>query len=109
MTRVKERKENPDKQEPAREPDGRWKKGVSGNPEGRKGPTLTPILRRALNELHETGDKSRAEALIEIGIEAAMSGNYQYWKEIFDRIDGKVIERAMLGIHETEVDLEWPD
>jgi hypothetical protein len=71
----------------------RFKKGQSGNPKGRpKGESLTTKLRRVLDE----GDPkhgSKAEALIAVAVSAARRGDFRFFKEIIDRMDGKVPER----------------
>jgi len=63
--------------------------GQSGNPAGR--PKERP-LRDALKALLEAGDGQKIKELAKIGLEAATGGDFRFWKEVFDRIDGKVID-----------------
>jgi len=70
-----------------------WKKGVSGNPNGRpkKGETLTEILRDQAELVDVTrGDEkiSRKEALARRLWSMAMDGDIHAIKYIYDRIDG---------------------
>lgn len=63
-----------------------WPKGVSGNPNGRpKKPSMNAELARKFNL-----DPGRLSGLVEAGIKAAENGDFRYWKEIFDRLDGKI-------------------
>ena len=67
-------------------------KGVSGNPAGRPpGESLTTKLRRVLDE--PEGNGTKADKLIEMAVQAARGGDFRYFSEIFDRIDGKVPDR----------------
>lgn len=87
---------------------GRWKKGVSGNEGGSQGLKLAPILRKALEAVHD-GDRTKAERFVEIGIEKALAGDFQYWKEIWNRIDGRVVERVMTAQAHGEVQVRWEE
>lgn len=71
----------------------RFKKGQSGNPSGRpKMPiSLTQILKQRLTEHPEDG-REIVDALIAMAKSRGIQG-IQAVKELFDRIDGKVIER----------------
>jgi hypothetical protein len=61
-----------------------FKPGESGNPNGRpKGKTLTERVRDVLDENPDT-----AQAIVDAGIEAARKGDFQFWKYMFDRLDG---------------------
>jgi hypothetical protein len=64
--------------------------GQSGNPKGR--PTerpLTASLREALN----ADDGKLIETLAQVSIDKALSGDFRYFREIMDRVDGKVTDR----------------
>jgi len=63
----------------------RWPKGVSGNPGGRPKKTLTAALEAELELRPEL-----LKALIQKGIKKALEGDFRYWKELYDRLDGKV-------------------
>ena len=70
-----------------------WKKGQSGNPGGRpKGSNLTARLRRALAE----NDGKLAELIVRRLIVEAGKGKFQHVKEIFDRVDGSVVQRFQM-------------
>ena len=69
----------------------RWKPGQSGNPSGRaKGTSLTKRLMREL----EKDDGKLAEALVKAAITHALKGKHGPMKEIWDRIDGTVVQRV---------------
>lgn len=71
-----------------------WKPGQSGNPSGRpKGAvSLTAKLRQAL-EVEIKPGLTTADLLVKVAIKAASKGDYKFWKEILDRIDGKVPDK----------------
>jgi len=69
-----------------------FKKGQSGNPKGRpKGPSLTSVL---LKQLKKRGPDGRREIdhLIDAMINLAKKGNPAVINQIWDRIDGKLIQ-----------------
>lgn len=76
----------------------KWKKGQSGNPAGKPKGTisLTHHLRRLLEEnvvIKKNGKRKNittAEQLIEVAVKAARKGKFNFFKEIYERIDGKV-------------------
>ncbi len=72
------------------------KKGEpSRNPTGRpKGRSLTVMLRQAVDEELPTG-QSVGEAIIVMATKMARAGQFAYFKEIFDRLDGKVPDRVL--------------
>ena len=63
--------------------------GQSGNPKGRP---LERPLRAAMRELLEADDCQAIKDLASKGLEEARGGDFRFWKEIHDRIDGKVAE-----------------
>lgn len=71
----------------------RWPKGVSGNPSGRvkNAPSIVALLRRALGE--KDGARTVARAIVDAAIEKAKAGDFRYFQEIVNRIDGKVEDR----------------
>lgn len=67
----------------------RWEKGQSGNPTGRARMRLTVAIRKYF----ET-DENVME-FIKVGLDAARAGDFQYWKYIFDRADGRMIDEEV--------------
>ncbi len=66
-----------------------WKPGESGNPKGRpRTKPLTDMLKKLLDK----DDGAAMAKIIKTAIEAAQSGDVRYFKEIMDRVEGKVIE-----------------
>lgn len=85
-----------------------WGPGQSGNKRGRpKGTGLTDRLRKILDK--DAGKV--AQALMEAGVKAACKGDFRFWQEILNRIDGKVPEHQILYdghalIKEVKIDLD---
>jgi hypothetical protein len=72
-------------------PEG-FKKGQSGNPKGRpKGKSITAQLRKLMDEGLEGRDL--ADAMAKAAYKAALKGDHRFWKEIIERLDGKVPDR----------------
>jgi len=72
-------------------PSTRWKKGQSGNPGGRRkgAVNLHALLLRELSK-----DEGRlAEVVVKVMIREAAKGKFPFAKEIFDRLEGKAVER----------------
>jgi len=67
-----------------------WKPGESGNPKGR--PKSRPIT-SAIRELLDQNDGEAIKALAKVGLKAALKGDFRYFKELTDRMDGKVLDR----------------
>lgn len=68
-----------------------WKPGQSGNPEGRP-KDLTKKLRQQLSERvpNDPHGRTYAQLLIEAGVKRAIARSDILFKEIFDRMDGKL-------------------
>lgn len=70
----------------------RWKKGQSGNPGGRpKGLGITAALRELAATEH--GGKPIAALIAERMVKEALSGKFNFAKEVIDRLDGKVPDK----------------
>jgi hypothetical protein len=69
----------------------RFKRGETGNPQGRPKLTkLTDALREQLTELNpDATEETNAEAIARVLIREAISGNVQAIREIGDRTEGK--------------------
>jgi hypothetical protein len=64
--------------------------GESRNPNGRpKGTSITHKMR----EIVEKDDGAVADALVRAAVKAAMKGDFRFWQEILNRVDGKVADR----------------
>jgi hypothetical protein len=63
-----------------------WPKGVSGNERGRP---KKHSMQAALGQLLDANPEV-LRSLIDKGIQEAINGDFRYWKEIYDRLDGKV-------------------
>lgn len=89
-----------------------YKPGQSGNPAGKPCKiSLTALLRKALAKHEIAGqptpnNKTAAEILVEVAIGHASKGNSKYFKEIFDRIDGKVPDQVEIRDMRTLSDAE---
>ena len=66
----------------------KWKPGQSGNPNGR--PKSRPIA-AAIKALAENNDGEALKALAAVGLKRALKGDFRFYKEIMERIDGKVL------------------
>lgn len=76
-----------------------WKPGQSGNPKGRpKGQLyLGTYLQRALNESITLANGTKikaADAVVKKAINAALQGDTQMIKLLFDRIDGPPVQKT---------------
>ena len=68
------------------------KKGEVKNPKGApRGKRITTLIEEALEKEH--GGRKVAEILAEQILKQALSGNYQFVREILERIEGKVADR----------------
>lgn len=84
-----------------------WPKGKSGNPKGRpKGRTLTEDIRAELAKAPPpeilrkyrglAGDVLSSELLAVVVVRKALQGDFRYFKEIIDRMDGKTAQPIAL-------------
>ena len=67
-------------------PSTQFKPGVSGNRGGRP---KKHSMQAALGQLLDANPEV-LRSLIDKGIQEAINGDFRYWKEIYDRLDGKV-------------------
>ncbi len=73
----------------------RFQKGKSGNPAGRpKGRSVTAVLRSLVEQQHN--GKAIVELLAERILKEALSGKFTFAKEVIDRLDGKVPDKALV-------------
>ena len=70
-----------------------WKKGQSGNPNGRaKDKLWADAIRIAVNEAYEGGDRKKLRVLADKLVDKAIEGEIAAMKEIGDRLDGKAAQ-----------------
>lgn len=78
----------------ARNPDGTFPKGVSGNPAGKPKGTesFSTKFYKVIDKLAKQNDLTPdeiEEQLILVGYKKAKEGDYQFYKDLHDRIHGK--------------------
>ncbi len=72
----------------------RWEPGESGNPAGRQPDSLTTLLKSYLEQGDGKAHKKKVvQALVDLAQSIGSSGQVAAIKEIFDRVDGKVIDK----------------
>ena len=72
-----------------------WKKGQSGNPKGRpKGPSLVDALKKVLQEM---GEEETLKKLARAWVGQSAKGNAVFFKELIERLDGKVAQKTELS------------
>jgi glutamate formiminotransferase len=72
-----------------------WKPGHSGNPSGPAVGTisLTARLRKLLAyKVEGEPGKVVADKLIEMAVKASLAGDFKFFREVFNRMDGKVVD-----------------
>ena len=80
-----------------------FRPGRSGNPGGRpKGQSLTALLRAQLDK------GNNAQALAKMIVDKALSGDIQFCKLIFERMEGKVPDRVE-DPEKTQAQLIWAE
>ena len=74
-------------------PDTRFQTGSGGNPGGssRKA-RFTQALIRLIEE------RALEDPFVKAGMDAALAGDFHFWKHIFDRIDGQLLKTAVDAI-----------
>lgn len=80
---------------------GRWQPGQSGNPKGRL-PGQRPFIsvyREAIAELakqKKTTPEKLENMILQVGFARAMAGDYRFWQDIQDRLNGKPVQKNEL-------------
>ena len=84
----------------------RWKKGVSGNPRGRpkKRDTLTSLLKEEIKKICPADRQKRTyeELMVLATLQLAMKGNAVALKEVWERLDGKVLQTGKVQLGGSE-------
>lgn len=80
---------------------GKWKPGQSGNPKGHpKGQrNFATIYREALKQLakeKKTTPEKLEDLILKVGIAKAIGGDYRFWQDINDRLNGKPVQKNEL-------------
>ncbi len=81
--------------------DKTFKKGESGNPNGRPlgQRNYATIYREAIIELAKARGKTAEQLeniLVQVGISKAIGGDYRFYQDLHDRISGKPVQRNEL-------------
>lgn len=81
-----------DKHEGKKKGNPNWKKGESGNPKGRppKILSVTSLVKEELEKIDPTTGKNKAQLLAETIVDQSITGNVKAFKELLDRVEGKV-------------------
>lgn len=80
----------------ARDGNGRWTPGHSGNPGGRpSSQSLNSAIRAKLDEMHEDG-QTRAQRIAAILVELAEGGDLRAIREVIDRTEGRPAQSIAL-------------
>ena len=86
--------------------ENRWKKGTSGNPRGRpkKQDCLTELLREEIKKICPADREKRTwkQLIVRATLQLAMKGNATALKEVWERLDGKVIQTEKLQLGGTD-------
>lgn len=84
----------------------RWKPGQSGNPAGAKPKEkmMSFYLKKALDEPYGDG-RTYGEVIAERAIFEAAEGNFVYFKELLDRVEGKVAQKVEAKTEITQASL----
>ena len=84
----------------------RWKKGVSGNPRGRpkKSDSLTSLLKKEIKKICPADRQKRTweELMVLATLQLAMKGNAAALKEVWERLDGKILQTERVQLSGTE-------
>jgi len=94
-------KNKPEKQENNRNDDGTFKKGQSGNPNGRpkKGFAIADIL-DSIGDRSFSGDKTMKEKVLEVVYDNALDGDLNSAKFIADRTEGTALQKMSVTTNE---------
>ncbi len=84
----------------------RWKKGESGNPKGRpkKQDSLTSLLKEEIKKICPADREKRTwkELIIRATLQLAMKGNAAALREVWDRLDGKILQTGKLQLGDAD-------
>lgn len=70
-------------------PATRFKKGNPGGPGAPRGPRWTTKL------IHLIEESGAEKAILKVWLKAILEGDYRYFKEFLERVDGKVIDAIL--------------
>ena len=91
----------PEKQDNNRNGDGTFKKGESGNPNGRpkKGLAISDIL-ETIGARSHSKDKTMKERVLEVVYDSALEGDLNCAKFIADRTEGTALQKMSVTTNE---------
>jgi len=76
---------------------GTFQPGQSGNPGGRPKGSVSLVqimLKKLAEQCPDEPEKVRAEKVVEAAVAKAEAGDFQMFKEILERVDGKVTDKV---------------
>jgi hypothetical protein len=71
-------------------------RGGPGRPKGSTGPSLKAALLRALDNARREDGRGLEDVLIGRALKAASEGDFRFFKEIFDRLDGPIRQEQVV-------------
>ncbi len=84
----------------------RWKKGQSGNPKGRpkKQDSLTSLIKEEIKKICPADREKRTwkELIVRDTLQLAMKGNATALKEVWERLDGKILQTGKLQLGDAD-------
>ena len=95
-------KSDPNDRRPLLPVEKRWKKGVSGNPRGwlKKQDCLTSLLKEEIAKICPADREKRTwkELMVLATLQLAIKGNAAALKEVWERLDGKVLQTGKVQL-----------
>lgn len=83
-----------------RDDNGRWTRGHSGNPGGKRtNPPLGAAIRARLDEIGDDG-MTRGQRIARVLVDMAEAGDLRAIREVLDRAEGKPTQAVSLNAHE---------
>ena len=96
----------------------RWQKGTSGNPRGRprKQDSLTSLLKEEIAKICPADRENRTwkELIVLATLQLAMKGNATALKEVWERLDGKILQTEKVQLegseeHKVQINVVYDD
>ncbi len=84
----------------------RWKKGTSGNPQGRpkKDRSLTSLLKTEIEKICPADKEGRTwgELVVRATLQLSLKGHAAALREVWERVDGKIMQMGKLEVASSE-------